>query len=371
MSNLIPEKRVDKNGVLTTKHVRAGAKIKASLKSVPAPSVASTLPMASTTQKRWRVNNALWKSDLELAAVCRGRSAAQTYQCSEADAFTLMTAVSPENVLPLLAMGIRTASEARDFLNETGMARLISDNTHLASEAVVRGISARDFITFVSKHAGSSYQKKFMDAAEVDANPVIQQVENVRRSQTFLPSISTMILIGYIRTSDLKELGDEIILENGAVFDPNRGHRDLLWNQLNLLKKKKLAYKTASELRQMIEGLPRRSGGAASDAIVCAGLYGIEGIPQEMPGWLLEGSKLENVVIERSIPERRKAWAYAIELRKNSLMPRLDPEAVLLLSDSGITPSVAVEHLNDGLTVPQVIALQQGQVAPSISKGWL
>jgi hypothetical protein len=373
MSNLTPEKRVDKNGVLTTKHVRAGLKSKVALKGVPAPTVAKAAPVgAGTVQKRWRVNVKHWDSDHELEVICRDRFApAQTYECSEAEAYGLMAAVSPENVLPLLAIGIRSEADARSFLKKVRLDRLISENREIADEAILRGFSARDFIRFASENKLSLNQKTFMDAAEVDANPKMKKVDLLRKDFTVLPSISTMVLIGWIRASDLKELGEDIVVRHGARFEASRRTRDLIWNQLHLLKQNKLAYKSVSTMRQIILDNQDTGTRQIKDSLICAGLYGLDSVTDVAPGYIHEGQRLDDVVIDRSIPERKKVYDYAVNLRKSGVPRNVDPEEMIQFSDAGLPLNVVIDGVNEGMTAPQIIALHQGEVAPSISKGWL
>jgi hypothetical protein len=283
----------------------------------------------------------------------------------------LVAAVSPENVLPLLAMGIRSEADARSFLEQVGLERLFSENREMAEEAISRGIPARDFLNFASENKLSIGRKTFMDAAEVDASPTTRKVDAQRMDFTSLPSISTMVLIGWIRASDLKELGEDIIVRHGAKFEPSRRTRDLIWNQLHLFKQKKLAYKSVSIMRQVILDTQDAHMGDVKDSLIFAGLYGLEGAIGGAPGWRHEGQRLDGVVIDRSIPERKKVYEYAVNLRKSGVPRNVDPEEMIQFSDAQVPPNVVIEGLNEGLTAPQIVALNQGDVAPSISKGWL
>jgi hypothetical protein len=313
-----------------------------------------------------------WDSDQELTHVCKERFApAQTYECSEADAYSVLAAVSPENVFPLLAMGIRSEKDALSFLSQVGLERLINENSNMAAEAVARGIPARDFMKFASENQHSTTRSTFTDAAEVDANPTMRKVDLQRKDFTVLPSISTMVLIGWIRASDLKELGEDIIVRHGAKFEPSRRTRDLIWNQLHLFKQKKLAYKSVSDMRQVILDTQDARMGDVKDSLVFAGLYGLEGATGGAPGWIHEGQRLDGVVIDRSIPERRKVYEYAVNLRKSGVPRNVDPEEMIQLSDAQVPPNVVIEGLHEGMTASQIVALYQGDVAPSISKGWL
>lgn len=375
MTNLTPEKRLDKNGVLTTKHVRSEPKATAKKSSIPAPRASmkdTASSSASQTQKRWRVSTKHWSGDKELELVCKEHfQPSQTYECSEADAYGVASAVSPEDVLPLLAMGIRSGEDAERFLQQVGLDRLIKDNSKMATEAVSRGIPARDFLKFASENRHSTSRSTFMDAAEVDANTTMRKIDLQRTDFTSLPSISSMVLIGWIRASDLKELGEDIAIRHGAKFEPSRRTRDLIWNQLHLFKQKKLAYKSVSDMRQVIIDTQDHHMGNVKDSLICAGLYGLEGATGGAPGWIHEGQRLDGVVIDRSIPERRKVYDYAVNLRKSGVPRNVYPEEMIQFSDAQVPFNVVIEGLNEGLTAPQIVALNQGDVAPSISKGWL
>jgi hypothetical protein len=74
---LVPEKRVDKNGVLTTKHVRAGTKTVTPLPSMPAPVTPSAAPQqkmsaAQRKQKPREYSLAMYDSDIELNGTVQG-----------------------------------------------------------------------------------------------------------------------------------------------------------------------------------------------------------------------------------------------------------------------------------------------------------
>lgn len=364
---------MDKNGVLVTKHVRSDLNKKSPLAGIPSPSLSMQVEFqaANTVQKRWRINTNKWVGDHELMALCKEKfNPAQTYECSDAEVFDVLSAVGPENVLPLLSLGFRSGEDARSFLQQAKLDRLVQDNADVTAEAITRGIPVRSFLEFASSNNTSMRQKTFMDAAEVDANPEMRKVDLERKDFTSLSSISTMVLTRWIRASDLKELGEDIVLMYGSKFDPYRRSRDLIWDQLHLLKQKKLAYKSASEMRQVIlDGGDRLRD--IEDILICAGLYGVEETKGVMPGFLHDGGRLQEAIMDRSVTDRRKAFDYVVSLRKKGIPANTEPADKVLLLDADVPVDVAADGINEGLTAVQIIAMHQGEVVPSISKGWL
>jgi hypothetical protein len=68
--------------------------------------------------------------DKELVEVCSTKFNPETrYQCSGAEIYDIMSTVDAADIMPLLAVGVRTGEEAQHFLKENGLSRLIMDRS--------------------------------------------------------------------------------------------------------------------------------------------------------------------------------------------------------------------------------------------------
>lgn len=364
MIELTPVKRVDKNGVLTTKHVRADVQKKPSI-SVPAPAIASpkakyaTPVNASTVQKRWRVNKDKWGAcDEELKLICTERfTASQTYDCSEAEAYDVLSVVSPENVLPLLAVGIRSAATVRKLLAETGLDRLRIDGSTLSDHAIARGLPASDFIDFAGKYFDYTDNEAFLDAAECWAVPELRDTDFVRSKQSSPPlkPLCEMIIDGKIAWSDIKKIGFRTVAQR------SRG-ADRLVNHLVRLNNGTSGFKSAVEIAQVIKV------GSSSIDLDIADLYGMAGYRKIDPKDRLVANDLSDALRERdySPEERFRIYEYVIKVGRNP-----DPKGMIALYEAGISAEKTHEGITNRLSANQIIGLESGEVSPSISSGYL
>lgn len=365
MSKLTPEKRVDKNGVLTTKHVRTDTDKRTPAVPVPAPSIKSKKTIAkqasaSTDRKRWRVNIDNWGDcDQDLRFICAEyHPAEQTYECSDAEAYEVTTVINPANALPLLAIGIRTADAARRFLDESGANHLKVENS-LAELAIDRGIQATEFINFASKHPDYSNYDTFMDAAECWTHPVVKQVDSQRASQTateFKPLIS-MILDGEIAWNDIKDIGVRTVAERSMGTNRFMEH-------LVRLKNGTSGFRSAAEISEVLSDTSSSSINTL-DLADCYGLEGYRNLPSAN-NWT--ASRLINALRERdhSQSERFEIFQYAMRVGLNP-----EPTDIIALYEARVSSEDSRLGLVSKLTAHQIIGLRNGEVASSVSSGYL
>ena len=364
MVELTPVKRVDKNGVLTTKHVRADVQQKSPI-SVPAPAIGTPKAKyaapakASTVQKRWRVNKDKWGAcDEELKSLYTERfKPSQTYDCSDAEAYDVMSAVSPENALPLLATGIRSASQARRFLTDEGVDHLKEDNSILADQAIARGLPAPEFIDFAGKYSGYTDLTSFFDAAECWTNTELRDADAARSKNTPSPlkPLREMILDYQIAWSDIKKIGFRTVAQR------SRG-ADRLVNHLVRLQNGTSGFKSASEIAEVI-----RVGSSSIDLDI-ADLYGIAGYRKIDQKNRLVANDLSDALRERehSPEERFRIYEYMMKVGRTT-----DYRGMIALYEAGISAKKAHEGITNNLSANQIIGLHSGEVSPSISSGYL
>jgi hypothetical protein len=363
MSELTPVKRVDKNGVLTTKHVRAETPKKAPAVPVPAPSIKSKKTTAkitaSTERERWRVNIDKWgDGDQDLKFICAEyHPAEQTYECSDAEAYEVTTVINPANALPLLAIGIRTADAARRFLDEAGASYLKAENS-LAEQAIDRGIPATEFINFASKHPGYSNHDTFIDAAEAWTHPAIKQGYKQRAAQTHsvLKPLTSMILDGDVAWSDIKEIGIKTVAHRSMGSDRFVHHLERLKNGTS-------GFRSAAEIADLLS-----DESISIKALDLADVYGLEGY-RNLPS----ANNWTAIRMNASLRERDHSKAERFEIFQYALRVGLNPEPtdIIALYEAGVSSEDARLGLVSKFTAHQIIGLHSGEVAPSVSSGYL
>lgn len=365
MIELTPVKRIDKNGVLTTKHVRPDVPKKSPV-SVPAPAIGSSKTQyapavkVSTAKRRWNVNKSHWDGcDEKLNSLCTERfTYSQSYDCSEAEAYDVMSIVSLENALPLLAVGIRSAATARQFLAETGMDHLRVDNTALTDQAIARGIPALLFTDFTVKYSEYTGHETFFDAIECWANPELRDTDYVRSTQSSPPlkPLCEMILDDQIAWSDIKRIGIRTVAQR------SRG-ADRLTNHLVRIHDGTSGFKSAGEIVEVLNGI-----GSSVDLDI-ADCYGIEGyrlIDQKLRA---KAINMKEAFRDRDFSpvEKLRIFEYGLKLGA----PQPASKSIIALYEAGISAEKAYEGLSNKLAVNQIIGLDSGEVSPSISAGYL
>jgi hypothetical protein len=258
----------------------------------------------------------------------------------------------------LLAIGIRTADAARRFLDETGAGYLKSNNS-LAEQAIDRGILASEFIDFACKHPGYSNHDTFIDAAECWTHSVMKQVDSQRAAitATVFKPLSAMILDGEIAWSDIKEIGVKTVAERSIGTNHFVDH-------LVRLKNGTSGFRSAAEI---VDVLSDNSSSSSNDLDLahCYGLEGYRSLPSTN-NWI--ASKLVKALVERdhSKKERFDIFEYG---RRVGMNP--EPKDLIALYEAGISPEDARLGLVSKLTPHQIIGLHDGEVAPSVSSGYL
>ena len=180
MSNLIPQKRMDRNGRMVTRHVRATS-TSSSTAVVPAPQLAAnwTPPTKGQNATFHRLHiRGQYQPDKELQGLTKkdGQKGDLSFFASDAQMYEVLSVVSPGDALTLLEDGIRTSDSALEYLHHAKLERLVQDNERLCMEAMKRRIRVQPFMDSLAY--GDHTHPKFMDAAEV-AGMEGMEVENV------------------------------------------------------------------------------------------------------------------------------------------------------------------------------------------------
>jgi hypothetical protein len=259
MSRLVPEKRVDKNGVLTTKHVKVSSEKDAFKGAVPAPTLGAktTLPRKLTkgqTAPSRRVFSANKHFvDPRLNSVL-GKNAWGTWRefdISDEGMYSVWGVTDTGTGLALINAGYQTADAASQFLKENGLDDLLEDHAQFCNEVLERRISPESYLEALDFFPYLGETERDMDAMEAFSYNSIRSTtiyNDVYHGETRLEDVKAIGItrIAKARASSvirhaLKKLGSgkaEYTLEDLKVLiDKYPNHVHNLHNSLELAER--------------------------------------------------------------------------------------------------------------------------------------
>jgi hypothetical protein len=367
MTHLIPEKRMDRNGHLVTKRVKASSDTKPAVTLpspvLPAPA-AAPLHKDRTKQREWVCD--IWRKypngDLQ-HVVSNLTSAYSTlkFQCSDVEAYDVLRVSHGTNAFLLLAAGVRSKEEAIAFCTDNGLARIIEENDEWVDQALARNIPAQNTLEMAGSYGSHAYRDKpgFLDALEANGVRVLRE-----SNQMSYYSIPSFIMRGEISYDDVKIIGASRLIK--------AARKTSAIDQLKAIKAGKSTF-GAEEMKQIIlkyerEGYPQHR---FMDPITMAGYYGADVV-----------LKLRYFDRAADFLTRFQARQYAEHNRGEVITFQDDlyfwcagrhpftADDVFLLAESGVTARDVVKGLDKGHSILQIAAMAQN-VQPSISSGWL
>jgi hypothetical protein len=366
MGELIREQRVDKNGRVNTKLVRPDVKLKTNGKSIPAPSAkAIKKSMSGTQQKRWTVTDKDWEGNSELSLVCKGLTPAKTFMCSDDESYDVLSVVSPDSLLPILSVGVRTSQDALKFLDEVGLSRLSTDNTGITEAAMARGLPVRPMMEFWSENIGYTDYETFMDGAETHCI----MSPHVHKGNM---DAAGRVLYGMVDLNDIKTIGVQRLVRADMVMSSSQDPMAL--NQLQKIKEGISGYDVSTMKKLLVHS---GHGGTVDGTILSlANQYGAEtmlGIKDVYTAKSLHGSlkytgydedqKREILVLNDVIND------VLIDVR------RFRYSELFLIYDEyrefGMDLDQTVDGIKRRLSPAQLRAVLDGDVVPAIADGWL
>lgn len=215
--NLVPEKRADKNGHLTTRWVKPDSSVPSAGTVLPAPSLNSVteatvplverpfIPTKKQTRQQWFL---LTVKDIDRRLPEQSKSYGERYSLSfkatDLEVFEILSVTRDNNTaLVLLNEGIKSADDAVAYLKGISAEPLLDDRSELADKLRERRTGAQDFFE-LSKyynpalwHSGE-HLDRYLDAVEAMSHPKLRH-----KSGTFFSDI----LNGKINYSDVKTIG--------------------------------------------------------------------------------------------------------------------------------------------------------------------
>lgn len=364
MSNLRPEKRVDKNGVLTTKHVRVDPKASASASPMPSPSLApQPIPLkptkAQTKLQQYKITFDASPVNKELRDKLRVSPYLGFYyrfEAKDTQCYDVLSVTSRGNALHLLASGIRSASAAVEYLEANGLGHLIEDNSSIAQEGLERRIPVFNFLT--KTHAPSEDEIKdnlFWDSLEIVGKSSLRKCEGLPQK----------IRNGTIRLDDIKALGLTSI------------NQSVGWGVIESSLEKIAsgeAKHTVQDLKMVVNAYGDQSDAYMENAIeLCEDYDAKFATSLTNPNQHLMRFKKE-MQDDGETPEKIKSvlryfddlWEVGPAGPSRSF--EVNKTNVMRFHDAGVSPSDAYYGK---VTLAQLDAIEKHGISPSVSGGWL
>lgn len=366
MANLIPEVRVNKNGVPVTKHIRAGGS--SGVKSViPTPSLAAVdkkplrlLPRQQEV-KTQTLDRVRFRPSEELlqALPCTYRNENYNYEISDENAYDMFSFLKVNDALHLIHFGVRTKEEALDFLEDHGLSDLVQDNSKMMQEALRRRIPAFSLAVLHGEYGMNGYpQGIFLDAAEAFSSGTLRSLDG----PTSLNTVHLRVLAGDLSMDDIKMVGISRIQKSNAAIP--------VLNSLQFIKNGSLEC-TPADVRKLID--KNNDDDSISTplkwALNSVNDYGIDfllSVPRLMSASAIaEYFEYQGV----PVPEVKELITYEGALRKGG--GSTSYAKVKALKDGGVDPVVAGRMLAQKESVERILGSHKDQVSTAVSGGWL
>lgn len=366
MSNLIPEKRMDRNGRLVTRHVRHAEQ--PSPASLPVPKGArrktAFKPVAKQTV-RWQIElkRTHFQADKELQGNLPNSFHSFTPEVSDIEAYGLLSVLEPRNAVPLMDSGIRTSAEARAFLKKHNLDRLIVDRSAHAEEALRRRIPAQAYLKLCESETIQNVPlPELLDAAEVYA-------------MGFSVELYQDVLRGYALLSDIKAIGAPTIRKapndvREFIWDLKEGTSTFNHEQIREIvrktSKERIGLFEAADLADVIgaEEVVNRYSILASYYMMSFVNRVMEQASDDAKATVTKSDliihydgmvKVRDEIDDKDSPHWEKLnYADSIEMVKRSIGPR-----------------EGWEGIRNGMSVQQILAVRDHGISQSVSSGWL
>lgn len=367
MTNLIPEKRVDRNGHLVTKHVKVNSDVKSAV-TLPAPVVS---PPAVTPLHKDRTEQRDWVCDIwrkypsqDLQSLVSKLTYAYgnlKFRCSDVEAYDVLRASHGTNAFLLLTAGVRSKEEAIAFYTEHGLECIIEDNDEWVDQALARNIPAQNTLEMAGSYGSHAYRDNpgFVDALEANGIRVLRETE-----QMGYHSIPNLIMRGLVSYDDVKTIGASRLAK--------AARKTSAIAQLQAIKAGKSSF-DAEALKQIIlkyerEGYPQHR---FMDPITMAGYYGAD-VVLKLRNFKMAADFLSSFQL-RQYAEHNRGPVITFQddlFHYSAGRYAFTADDVFVLVESGVTVKDTMKGIKEGHSVLQIAAMAQN-VQSSISSGWL
>lgn len=378
MTNLVPEKRLDKNGRLVTKHVRS---VETAAGPVSLPRVPVAKPQKAKVDKALekrirRLNDRIFfnfnadKFEPPTSEVLKPIIYDAYHPgCTHNEFYDMLERLPLSETIVLLNYSLR-AKHLDDFAKKNKFESYLVDNSELVGKLRERGITAPVYFQLVTSRDGTSASiDDLVDAAECR-----ELYPNGRYDGMFEPSqlYPQYLLAGQIRLSDLKDLGVERCKDT-------ENYRTVLLrlakgeSQCTAKEIATILNKTAAKDRENSStGVSRVNSGARAYLAMNLGIEMAESTrnPKAVEAAFDVAAQRE-LSLDDSISFCRFANEF-FEEGDNSSDVFMLPEYVLYdLWQAGVPVDLSKDSLDKDLTTGQIIAIHTEGIESSVSSGWL
>jgi hypothetical protein len=366
MGNLIAEKRVDKNGVLTTKHVRAGAKTAASKTAMPAPKLATSSKAASRSYKAptagqlkrvFRTFTASMENpDPQLLEALglppTNEVGIYRFNASANELYEMMARTSNGNALALINAGYNSVPEAMQFLSDHGLKHL-EEPCPMALEAQERRIPIEKFVSAMRDATPERLaHPNFMDYMEVTGIAAFSEFST-------LPGD---VFHGGIRLSDMKAVGITRIGKSIGWDSTEKAFRKMADGTANY---------GPEDLKVVLDLFGGSSSAYIEHAMELTDRYGIDFTKTiKDPTHYLMKAEADLVEKGTDVQRIKSLLKYRDEF-VNENVARMVPfsdEEMERFHDAGVSPADVIAKR---ITLTQLDAIEEHGISPSVSGGWL
>jgi hypothetical protein len=366
MSNLQAVKRMDKNGVLSTKHVRIDPKAKMSVSALPAPKAgpakAPVKAVKAPTKGQLKpkpnaITASLEQRDPELlkALGIDADLGIYRFRASDAEIYDVLSVADNGTALALLKSGIKTRDAAENYLMDNGFEHLLTDNSAHAQEAQSRGIAPKWYFQQTRWSINENLSDPlFWDALEVTNSAALSYNPDLRHS----------VRNGSIRLADIKTVG-------ATRLSKSLGQEEIE-TALTRIASGEAKY-SAADLKEVIEKFGEQSNVLVENALTLTEDYGID------YAMSLRNPKVFVITVNEIMkddgedPERIKSvLKYFDDMDASGTLAHGGFEAtmsnVIRFHDAGVSPADAA---SGKVTLEQLDAIEEHGINPSLSSGWL
>jgi hypothetical protein len=368
MSNLIPQKRPDKNGRMVTRHVRTDATRAGRTVGIPSPAAsANPVKPLKLLARQTRDNSQVFDRDvhfpnsaLKRLLPVKGKPLNYDIRASDATLYDMFSVLAVDDAIHLAHMGYPTKETALSFLHDNKLESLIrEDRSSVMQEALQRRIPAAKFAELHAKYGIDQRQTDiFLDAAEAYSSSVLRNLSPYDE----LRSVHVGILAGDIDLSDIKSIGI------GKIQKSNAAHR-----VIDALRRKKSGEIkcTAEDIAILIDkNNDENNVSLPLDwALGAIGRYGADFLTT------LTNLRFASVIAEQcdqrkySVEDTKSLIDYSGRMRSAGSVPSFP--AMVKIKKAGVDPELAGRLHREGKTTEQIIEISDEGISAAVSSGWL
>jgi len=364
MATLIPEVRVNKNGVPVTKHVKPEAAH--GVKNIPSPVLTTAseqkpmklLPRQKAIHQGMLDRSTYRPSKALLEALpYKHEGTSNKYSISDEDAYGMFSTMRVNDALHLIHFGHRTKESALEFLNDHGVGSLVQDNSEMMNEALARRIPALKFIEMHGAHGMHGHpQGIFLDAAEAHSSGTLTYWNRPH-------PVALRVLKGDLSLADIKGVGVSRIQKSNAAHDVldalqsmKDGSLDCTVDDIRaLIDKNNDEVNAADPLKWALRSIQRYG----ADFLVGVNrLITAHRIAEHFERYGFPTSEIKELITYEGTMRQSGESSSSLTIVKK-------------LKDAGVDPVIA-GHLYSGISsVDKIIGAHNDEVPLSVTSGWL